>query len=609
MTIFFKGYHWYIAKFFTVNVIIIGLLFLITFITLFFYAVKTKVFFHKDVFPVLSGIVIIIVYLLLKKYLISTKRTYYFSGSTLIVGFSVFGFAYALAARFNREFEALKKLQDSLEEEVQNRTRELNQARLEIEEINRRRTNFFINLAHETRTPLTLITNYLSLYMEKHKGEELDIMKSNITKLSDDIINFMDSEKILSGFHIYEHDAPINISESIKDTLKLFYSYAAIKNINIKNNCNEDKYIFCDSSAFERVIRNIVMNAVKYSGENTTITLSTAESPSEISVAIKDNGKGIPEDKIVNLSEPFYQISGNKENYQGMGMGLFITRSIISEAGGSFNISSAPGEGTIVTLSFRKANVESVKNIEKSENPDILSAGIQENTQSDKVIKNENKDMILIVEDNRDLRILLEKQLGENYRVYSAVNGKEALLILESECNIKCIISDIMMDEMDGVTLFNSIRKRIEFEDIPFIFLTAKTALSDKIENISNGAIDYISKPFDMGLLKLKISSVISHDSLVRKKTISRAVSSLQDIISGEKKEISKPVKDLTALKEHYKLTDREMEIISLIKEGCEYKEIGHRLSISPRTVVRHTQNIFEKTTVHNKLELINLLY
>ena len=193
--------------------------------------------------------------------------------------------------------------------------------------------------------------------------------------------------------------------------------------------------------------------------------------------------------------------------------------------------------------------------------------------------------------------------------IFTANNGEVALSKLKIIPKPNVIISDVMMDTMDGFEFFDNIAANPDFMAIPFIFLTAKTTREEKLKGLTKGSLDYIEKPFDMNELRAKIDSVIKNHNQQHMATIQQAIHSL----TGQLSDInSRQDKDWVLFEnrcKEFKLTSRQIEIARCIAEGCEYKEIASRLKIAVKTVDRHIQNLYEKTQVHNKIELINLLF
>ena len=525
------------------------------------------------------------------------------------------GFLLLLALQVSRHIKQLKaehqRLVDSemrllnwnttLQQEVNKRTKEL-------EKINEQKTNTFINLAHETKTPLTLINNYLEEYINtKGNSEELNVVKKNIDKLSSDIVNFFDLEKFNKGFAVYNHEQVSDFSGILRDNLVLFKEYAKKRKIELSENVENDVFIKADPVSINRIINNLIENAIKFSPDRCLIEISSQSSGEKIIFSVKDCGIGIPAELHKKVFEPYYQISNQKRSIQGMGLGLPIVKKVIQELNGEIQIDSdpqkAPGTKITVLLTrhiLQQDQVASPNISDKNIPADIESLTLRE------TIHDIHKQTILIVEDNISMVNYLNIKLSENYNVYAALNGNEALIKIKNlEALPDLIISDVMMDKVDGYAFAKIISKNPNYNHIPFIFLSAKATKTDKVQGLKLGAIDFIQKPFSINELIQKIESILSNAAKQKRTALATAFNAL----SASKTIQSQPVSntfDQNCLL--YNLTSREKDIAKLICEGYKYKDIGETLFIAERTVTKHVQNIFQKIGVSNKIELINKL-
>lgn len=489
----------------------------------------------------------------------------------------------------------------TLRTQVENRTREL-------EKVNEQRTITFVNLAHETKTPLTLINNYLEDYISKHENfEELSIVKRNMDKLSTDIVNFFDIEKFNKGIAVYNHDLITNFSEIVKDTTILFKQYVSNRNIELTSSIEENIYVKADPLSINRVINNLIENAIKFSVEDGLIEVYLKIDNDKIIFGVKDNGVGIPKELNKRIFEPYYQIANQKKNSQGMGLGLPIVKKVLDELNGQIKIVSNPkkivGTEVIVVLNIYILEEGQFSTPDSSKNNvNILSDYIV----IEDTIYNENKQTILVAEDNTSLLHYLVKKLGERYNVYSGVNGNEALKKLKKISVIPdLIISDVMMDQLDGFAFAKIISNDPLYNYIPFIFLTAKDTYNDKMQGLKLGAIDYIKKPFSIAEVLQKVESILATTGKHKQAVLSMALHSLNAKNNLPLKTGNDSFEQNCRI---YQLTVREMEMAKLICRGLKYKDIGVALFTAETTVRKHAQNIFEKVEVSNKIELINKL-
>jgi len=485
---------------------------------------------------------------------------------------------------------------------------EVNKRTKELEKINEQRLNTFINLAHETKTPLTLISNYLDEYIIKNKySEELSIVKRNLSKLSTDIVNLFDLEKFNKGFAVYNHTLVCNFSEIVKDSAILFKPYAANRNIELSSIIEEGIYVKADPLSINRIVNNLIENAVKYSNTKGAIEILLYSVDSKIRFVVKDDGIGIPLELHKKVFEPYYQIASQKKNIQGMGLGLPIVKKVVEDLTGKINILSNPKlqSGTEITVTLNRhipANGESI-----SRGLKLNTIAINTETAAIREFEcDPNKQNILILEDNIAMLNYLSKKLQQTYNVQVAIDGNDALKKLKDSAVIPdLIISDVMMDKLDGISFANIISENLLYNFIPIIFLSAKNAYSDKLKGLKSGAVDYISKPFSISELLQKMESILTTASNQKSAILNTALKSLSNADSSP---VSSSLAAFEKNCKFYQLTNREKEIAKLICRGYKYKDIGEKLYIAERTVTKHAQNIFEKVGISNKIELMNKL-
>ncbi|HOJ64646.1 MAG TPA: ATP-binding protein [Spirochaetota bacterium] len=354
---------------------------------------------------------------------------------------------------------------------------------------------YFMNIAHELKTPLTVISNYLDKYLKEYgSNKDIEIIKNNIESLKKDMIDFLDFGKIERGQPFYNHNQTINFSEILKNKIVLFTVSANQKNIAINKNIEENIYIKIDPFAVDRILNNLFDNAIKYNKENGIIDVNLEVKNNKVFFTISDTGIGISEKKMKNLFNPFTQVLDGSKN-SGVGLGLFIIKKIIDDIKGEIKVESRLNKGTKFTIILPLAKKE------------ILT--IKEN--SNEIIEKNNT--ILIVEDNEDLLNYLYISLKDYFNIEKAKNGLEAINKLN---NIKpdLIISDIMMPELNGFEFFERVNSQENYRDIPFIFLSAISATEYKIRGFESGAVDYIVKPFKIEELFAKINSLLKFKKL-----------------------------------------------------------------------------------------------
>lgn len=505
-----------------------------------------------------------------------------------------------IAALINFKFKRQKEI-------FNNKINEMNYNNLL--ENTRQKTNYFINLAHETKTPLTLIKNYLEKYISKvGVNEEILVIKQNIDKLSRDMVNFLDSEKLKNGQVYYNHDQVIDFSMMIKEKIPLFRSAASNKNIKIEDDIQKDIFVKGDPYALDRVINNLIDNAIRYTNDNGVIKISLKINDNQVEFIVEDNGIGISLEQQKNLFQPFHQLSHEKRNIQGIGMGLYIVKQIIDSLDAEIEIKSEEENGSKFIVILNRHTVTPDEVIQQD-----LEYSIPGTDYSKIIIEDEiiiaDKHNILVVEDNLKLLKFLQENLKKHYNIIIALNGQEALNKLEQTNKVDLIISDIMMDIMDGYHFFKQVSCNDEYNNIPFIFLTVKTSIDEKIKALSDGVIDYIYKPFSIDEVMMKIQVILKYNKIQKEKFRREMIKKISHFISDESPAFNAELLNQKhdQVFQSYGISLREKEVIEEIIKGNECKEIAFSLNISENTVNTHLKKIYKKCKINNRVELVNI--
>lgn len=502
--------------------------------------------------------------------------------------------------------QRLRSWNADLQDEVNKRTKEL-------EKINEQKTNNFINLVHETKTPLTLIKNYLDEYISKYGSvQELDVIKGGVDKLTADVINLFDIERFTKGIDTYKHTRISDFSAILSNSLSLFQHYCYMQQITCFVDIEDGLLIKADPNAINRIVNNIIENAIKFTDEGGQIAISLTKQEDKIVFAVKDTGDGIPTELQKKIFEPYYQIGHKNTGLQGMGLGLPIVKKVVDGLGGTIAIQSQPEvvPGTTVTITLTQHTLGSNEEIAKSGTAiSKLSYEYSYDTIADSEFK-AGRRTLLLIEDNITMINFLLQKLSTVYNVFCARNGAEALKKLHEITVIPdLILSDVMMDKMDGFAFARKLAEQGRYSHIPLIFLTAKSTQVDKLKGLKLGAIDFISKPFSFEELSQKIETILDSINKQQKAILSSSIAQLQTLKNLGQEGVS--ASSQTKFEENCKLlhfTTRETEIARLIVKGRTYKMIAKDLFISEKTVTKHIQNLFEKADVRNKIQLINKL-
>jgi len=518
-----------------------------------------------------------------------------------------------LQIAFNKMIKEINENTENLEKKVSERTEALQIA-------NQEKTQYFINLTHETKTPLTLIKNYLDKYIKSHSADEdIMVVKQNVDKLLRDMINLLDVEKLSRNQLFYDNETSVNISEIINYKIKIFSEYASQKQISLSGEVEPSLFAKGDPAAFDRIANNLIENSIKYTNPNGSIFVSVKKEEDKILFTVSDTGIGISEDQIKFLFKPYRQLSSSKRNIQGIGMGLCIVKKIVENLGGEISVDSELGKGSKFTVKLTEClekNVTIADNTAIYNNESDFNQGYGDLSEYE---FNEKMKSILVVDDNKDILKLLQTSLSDKYNVLLATGGEEAIRKLERSVKPELIISDVMMDGLNGNELLSKITLNEELKDIPFVFLTAKTSGEEKIKGLTAGALDYIFKPFEMDEVCAKVDSIIRNKEAQSKKNVREFEKKISSILSSNNPvergiDIEAAVEDkdlkfksFETLCLDYKISNKEKEVIKHILNGLYNKEIADILNISLKTVEFHIHNIYNKLDIHNRIELIKI--
>lgn len=393
-------------------------------------------------------------------------------------------------------------------------------------EVNEMKLRFFINISHELRTPLTLILAPLQDLMEKVVDrwvyKQLELIQRNTNRLLHLVNQLMDYRRAELGvFHLKVR--PTLLHPIIKNDFMFYEQVSVQKNIQYDFYSEVDgKTILCDPNYLELIVNNLLSNAFKYCSSGKSICLCLKEEQDTLILEVKDTGTGIPVEKQGKIFERFYQADSE---HIGSGIGLSLVQRLVELHHGRIELKSSEGMGSTFTvllptnISAYLPEEKAESQLEDTENKNyttnsldmyLLNAEITEEGQSqtgDISEMSSQKEIILIVEDNVEIRKYLADGLMKNYKVLTANNGEEAMAIVQEETDINLIITDVMMPVMDGVQLCKLLKQNLRTCHIPVFILSAKADLKEQLEGMKVGADDYIPKPFSMTLVAAKIKN------------------------------------------------------------------------------------------------------
>jgi len=408
-----------------------------------------------------------------------------------------------------------------------------------IEELSKMKIQFFTNISHELRTPLTLISNPLQDLINSKKVDasvkkELSVIQRNVDRLLQLVNQLLDFRKIDSG-ELKLKISQTNLVELLSEICQSFEQYANSRNISLQYlHKDEEIILWLDREKIITVFFNLISNAFKYSPDNSAITIEIDRKPAlegdehdYVEVKVTDEGIGIEKEFLPHIFDRFYQVQGpHQHGKAGTGIGLAISKEYIEAHQGKITVESTPGKGTTftVTLPLRKEQLTDFIELTgdvltEKENREAttqlinaLSASIDSGWSP---AMNEAKKSMLIIEDNADLLHYLANRFSGKYHVTVADNGAKGYQ-LALEKNPDIIITDIMMPDMDGITLCRKLKNDLRTSHIPIIILTARTTEESNLEGLEAGADVYIQKPFNFDILKAQVKSLIDSREKIR---------------------------------------------------------------------------------------------
>ena len=389
------------------------------------------------------------------------------------------------------------------------------------------KTRFFINTAHDIRTPLTLIKAPLEEVIENRMVKEQALPHINMAlknvnallQLATNLINFERVDVYSSTLYVSEYE----LNSYMDNVCATFRKYAEMKHVRFVYESNFDYLnVWFDSDKMGSILKNILSNALKYTPEGGSVRIYACEEGNSWSIEVKDTGIGIPSCEQKKLFRNCFRGS-NVINLKvtGSGIGLMLVYKLVKLHKGRIHIQSTEHEGTCVQVTFPKGNshLHKAKFISpKTPNEcseTIVSGGTSGLLSMEISQVNGSLQRILIVEDNDDLRNYLIDMFKTGYNVQSCPNGKEALVIIR-EFDPDLVISDIMMPEMGGDELCSVIKGDLEISHIPVILLTALGDEKNMLEGLEIGADAYITKPFSVGILKATVKNILANRALLR---------------------------------------------------------------------------------------------
>lgn len=462
----------------------------------------------------------------------------------------------------------------------QYRKKEEENAIAQEQEANKSKIRFFVNLVHEIRTPLSMITLPLERLKEETRRDDkyIQIIDKNVEYLLSVTNQLLEFQKMDSN-HLDLNKTEFHIKKLLDDLRKQFDTAGSKEDVElILEAPDEDMIIYADKDRVRTILINLLNNAVKHAVSHIGIALVYGSD--QIEVRVENDGTPIPENEKEKIFDLFYQVRGSNNAALGTGIGLSFSKQLAEAHGGRLVLNDFEGGASFsLILPLEKAPATTFfENMNK-----VVDQAV---TPSDDTLIDDKDESctILVVEDNPGLLKLVSDTLGRWYKVLSAACGEDALKLLESN-DVTIVVSDVMMPGISGIELCQQIRSDINTSHIPVILLTAKTTVEAKVEGMEAGAVVYMEKPFSMRQLHLQIENL---------RTLRRAL--------GEEKDLQAVTSGDGSSAADFALGSRDMEFIEKLNkvvaerikaDGCNVDMVADMMNMSRRSFQRKVTALF----------------
>ena len=398
-----------------------------------------------------------------------------------------------------------------------------------LAEIDRAKTAFFSNISHEFRTPLTLMRSPLEEVMRVNMefppqvNENLNIAYRNTLRLQKLVNTLLDFSKIEAGRMQATYE-PVNLSALTRDLASSFRSAIEKAGMKLIVNCEDLREpVFVDIDMWEKIVLNLLSNAFKYTKKG-TVTVTLVENEDTATLSVADTGVGIPPGEKDRIFERFHRVQNTGgRSQEGTGIGLALVQELVRIQEGKIEVDSELGQGSTFTVTIPKhgkhtplvalmpaatATARTSEYVEEASKWTRSEGFATTITASSNGVRKKNKPLILLCDDNADMRLYIARLLAQDYDVLEAENGRVGLKIMDT-VRPDLVISDIMMPEMDGFGLMKAIKGNMNTIHVPVILLSARAGEDETAEGLATGADDYIVKPFTASTLLSRVGSLL----------------------------------------------------------------------------------------------------
>jgi signal transduction histidine kinase/DNA-binding response OmpR family regulator/tetratricopeptide (TPR) repeat protein len=482
---------------------------------------------------------------------------------------------------------------------------------IELKKNQELKSRFFANISHELRTPLTLILGemerlltdrkYALTEVARHKVKNVTHQAKKLKELIDDILD-------LSKLEVKRWDLRkklIRVDKWAEHHIQSFHSLAEIREIHLSytSSIQDPVYLFADLKSLEKIINNILSNALKFTPANKEIAVITSVKSQHFVLCIQDQGPGIPEKDQKLIFDRFYQASNQVQSDAGTGLGLAIAKELVALHEGTISLRSSP-QGTNIEIKIPLVPMEEIKMEERMEKETEVIPF--------KPLNGESKPSILLVEDHSEIATFIQETLEDQYHIIHAAHGAEALKVLKKQLP-SLVICDLMMPVMDGFEFLSVIKKDLTLRSIPVIMLTARNGEEDRLNALQLGVDDYLTKPFNSRELSVRVYNLL-HNLFRRIQTQSEQINT-QELVKLDNDD-GLVEKMITYVEEHIDRKDLHVEEIArhlAMSERQLYRKIGAQMGFTPAQLIREVRlrkayNLLQQQEVIKMSELSHQL-
>lgn len=444
----------------------------------------------------------------------SSQTSLFYASIAIIV--LLFGVAFLLLRAYWQHSHHQKQLleQNRLLEQQRDTEKELNE---KLQAATQSKLVFFTNVSHDLRTPLTLISEPVE---QLARADNLTPQQQTLIRIADKNVKILRRliNQILD-FRKYEngkldlHLSEIDLGNALRDWIESFHSLSGKRDMKLTLNLPDAPLrMAVDVEKMERVVFNLVSNAFKYTPDNGSITVDCASDGKTLTLKVADTGEGISERDLGNIFDRFYQVDRVHPN--GSGIGLSLAKAFVELHEGTISVESQEGKGSVFTVTLPVRHVaetvaDAAKRIEESEVTAELSS-----VETELVFEND-KPVLLVIDDNRDIQQLIRQLLGTDYNIITAGNGKDGVR-MAAKYTPDLVVCDVMMPVMDGLECCRRIKSEVSTSHIPVLMLTACSMDEQRIQGYDSGADGYLSKPFNADVLRSRCASLIANRKRIK---------------------------------------------------------------------------------------------